>query len=61
MEPKVGQYHYVYRGNSYVIYRCERSTEKGCLISARTDEPVFRDREQARKRVYELNGWRSKK
>lgn len=61
MESKVGQYHYALRGRGYVIYKCVRVTETGGSISARTDEPVYFDREEARKRVYELNGWRYKK
>ena len=58
MRPKVGQYFYGYRGTAYRIYRCDMATEKGVSASVVAGEQSYSDREQARKRVYELNGWK---
>ncbi len=56
---KPGQYHYIRRGRFYEIYRCTEAGTDGCAGSVHVlDEPPFTDREQARRRVYELNGWK---
>lgn len=57
-KPQVGQYHYVLRGKLYVIYRYESISEHGSCSSP-TDES-FDNRDDARRRVYELNGWKLK-
>lgn len=60
MKPKVGQYFYAIRGNSFRIYRCTEASDDGYCSSPVIAEPCFPDRESARKRVYELNGWKYK-
>ena len=55
---KPGLYHYVPHGRGFLIYRCESVTEHGSS-SAPTDE-FFDNRDDARRRVYELNGWKLK-
>ena len=57
-KPQVGQYHYVLRGKLYIIYRYESVTAHGSSSSP-TDES-YDNREEARRRVYELNGWKLK-
>lgn len=61
MKPKVGMYHYVFRGCGFRIYRYNSVAEKTSSASPVINEPIFYDREEARKRVYELNGWRYNK
>lgn len=58
MTPKVGQYHYEPRGRGFRIYRYYAVTESSCAAYPVPDEPIYRNREEARKRVYELNGWK---
>lgn len=60
MTPKVGQYHYCLRGRYFRIYRYTHvaADGSGTAASLVMDEPSFIDREEARKRVYELNGWK---
>lgn len=57
MIPKTGQYYYTLRGRFFRIYRYDSVTGTGSIASPVQEEPLFSDREQARKRVYELNGW----
>lgn len=57
---KVGQYSYELHGRSFRIYRCDYSDGKIETSSPVQNEPFYRDREAARKRVYELNGWEYK-
>lgn len=58
MRLKKGQYHYSLRGNVYQIYRCEEEYGEGRTVSRPVaGEPAYLDREKARARVYELNGW----
>lgn len=52
--PKVGEYFYTPRRSSFSIYH--QDTESTASPTGET----FHDRETARKRVYELNGWRYK-
>lgn len=60
MKPKVGQYFYIPRGQCFRIYRYDSVTASGTTASPVPDEPSFYNREEARKRVYELNGWNYK-
>lgn len=54
---KAGEYHYCLRGRNFVIYRCDYSRNGHESSSPVRDEPVYYNKEEARKRVYELNGW----
>lgn len=60
MKAIVGQYFYERRGSAFQIYRydCVRGTFSSA--SPVNGEKAYFDREEARKRVYELNGWRYK-
>lgn len=55
--PKVGQYHYALRGRFFRIYRYTSVTDSGTTATPVMEEPLLSDREQARRRVYQLNGW----
>lgn len=57
---KKGEYSYSPHGRQFRIYICTQSDEHGSMSSPVRTEPFFNDREQARKRVYELNGWNYK-
>lgn len=61
MRPKVGQYYYAPYGRGFRIYRYDSVTENGSSASPVNSEPIYYNQEDARKRVYELNGWRLKK
>lgn len=56
MDIKTGQYFYAIRGTNYRIYRKESNTDASLVIG----EPVCFTQQEARKRVYELNGWKQK-
>lgn len=56
----VGEYYYSLHGRDFRIYRCDYSDGQTTMSSPVYEEPFFRDREEARKRVYELNGWEYK-
>lgn len=58
MKPKVGQYYYTISNNKYRIYRYTHADENGALASPVSGEPLYPNPEEARKRVYELNGWK---
>lgn len=60
MTLKKGQYHYSIKGRFYVIYRCVAATAHSSESEAVSGEPQFTDPQAARRRVYELNGWRWK-
>ena len=60
MKPKVGQCYYAPRGRAFRIYRYDYVDAKTASASPLPDEPYYYNREEARKRVYELNGWRYK-
>lgn len=60
MKPKVRTYFYKPYYNMYRIYMIVDVTENTTSASAADDEPLFTDPEKARKRVYELNGWKWK-
>ncbi len=57
-KPKTGQYYYTPCGSSFRIYRYDHVSGHGGSASPVSEEPVFYNREDARKRVYELNGWK---
>lgn len=61
MKPETGMCYYAPRGRGFRIYRYDSVTEHGSTASPLRDEPTYYDREEARKRVYELNGWRHTK
>lgn len=60
MEPKEGQYYYAPYMSGYKIYVWANVTEHGCSAKAVDGEPLYYEREEAKRRVYELNGWKMK-
>lgn len=58
MKLRTGMYHYMPRGSSFRIYRCDYA-DAHQFSSSPTDE-WFNTREEASRRVYELNGWKPK-
>ena len=60
MKPKVGQCYYAPRGRAFRIYCYDYVSDTVATASPLPDEPYYYNREEARKRVYELNGWRYK-
>lgn len=54
---KVGQYMYKPHGSQYRIYRCDFNNGVNSSYEEVMSEPFFTNPEEARKRVYELNGW----
>ena len=52
-----GQYYYEPYGRSFRIYRCVTNSASGFIARPVEGEPTYRDREEAKSRVYELNGW----
>lgn len=57
---KVGEYHYGLSGRHFRIYQCDYA-ENGITTSKPVDnEPLYNNREAARRRVYQLNGWNYK-
>ena len=61
MKPKVGQYYYTFHGKGYRIFQYIEVTDRGSSAAPVHEEPTYFNREAARKRVYELNGWRYEK
>lgn len=57
---KPGEYSYQPHGRHFRIYRCIRAEGRFTQSTPVNDEPLYRDREEARRRVYELNGWKYK-
>lgn len=57
MKPRVGLYHFIYRRDGIRIYRYDKVDQHGASASPVPGEITYFDPEQARKRVYELNGW----
>jgi len=53
--PKVGDYEYIIRRNMFWVMRIEVINEDGSGYSTRVAE--FSDREEARRMVWEHNGW----
>lgn len=58
IEHKVGQYFYAPRRNRFAIYQTV-SVSDNVIIDQPTDEE-YATREEAKRRVYELNGWNHK-
>ena len=58
MKLRKGIYHFVPRGNCFRIYLCTEATPTSTTSVPVLDEPAFCDRQAARRRVYELNGWK---
>ena len=54
---KVGEYFYQICGRSFRIYKCDHSDGRTETSDPVREKPPYYDRESARKRVYELNGW----
>ena len=50
---EVSPYFYAPRGRGFRIYRRESRSSAIPM----PDEPIYLNREQARRRVYQLNGW----
>ena len=59
-KPKVGEYSYRLDGRNFRIQICDYSQGGVTTFSPVRDEPLYNDREEARRRVYELNGWNYK-
>lgn len=57
---KIGEYHYELHGRHFRIYQCSFNDGVTTMSDPVRGEPFFMDREEARKRVYELNGWNYK-
>lgn len=55
---KTGEFFYERRGRQFRIYICDYSDNSASNASLVHSEPPLNDREEARKRVYELNGWK---
>lgn len=56
---RVGQYYYIIRGRFFRIYRYTQVSVSGGYAGSPVDiEPLYPSREQARQRVYQLNGWK---
>lgn len=59
-QPRVGQCYYTPYLRGFRIYRYDSVTASTSTASLVPGEPIYYDREEARKRVYELNGWKYK-
>ena len=57
---KKGEYSYKPFGRDFRIYVCTYADGRTSTSTPLRDEPLYRDSEAARKRVYELNGWNYK-
>lgn len=55
---KLGEYFYQIRGRGWRIYQTDFVSDRVTSASEVRGEPLYHDREEARKRVYELNGWK---
>ena len=60
MKPKTGQCYYAPLGRSFRIYRYDHVDGATASASPVPGEPLYFTREEARKRVCQLNGWRYK-
>lgn len=58
--PKVGEYSYRLHGRQFCICVCDYSQNGISTHKPVPSEPLYSDREEARRRVYELNGWNYK-
>lgn len=57
---KIGEYEYVPHGSGYRIYMCDFNNGRFEMSGPVRGEPIYFNKEDARKRVYELNGWNYK-
>lgn len=57
---KKGEYSYHPYGRHFRIYVCIYADGLTTTSDPVPGEPLYTDREEARKRVYELNGWKYK-
>ncbi len=57
MKPQIGQYYYAPRGRFFRIFRCDNVSAGGYTGVPVMSENLCDNPEQARKRVYQLNGW----
>lgn len=57
MKPSIGQYCYRLRGRFYRIYRYVEVNRHSSSAEPVISEPSFSDPQEARRRVYQLNGW----
>ena len=57
---KKGEYSYKPFGRDFRIYVCTYADGRTSMSTPLRNEPLYRDSEAARKRVYELNGWNYK-
>ncbi|MBD5267972.1 MAG: hypothetical protein HDS41_07365 [Bacteroides sp.] len=60
MKPKIGQYYYAPRGRFFRIFQCDHVSETGYTGTPVMTENLCNTAEQARRRVYQLNGWNYK-
>lgn len=57
---KKGEYSYQPHGRQFRIYVCTYADGRTTMSDPVRDEPFYNNREDARRRVYELNGWKYK-
>lgn len=55
---KAGQYYYIPVRRTFRIYRVGDNSGGTFIGNAVAGEPAYHDREEARRRVFELNGWK---
>lgn len=58
MKYKIGQYTYFRRGNVFRIFRCSSVSANGAAFDLVKEENDYAQAQDARRRIYELNGWR---
>lgn len=57
IKPKVGKCYYTPFGRGYRIYRYDYVGASTSTAVPVDGEPIYYNRDKARQRVYELNGW----
>ena len=57
MKPRPGQYFYTPRGRGFRIYRYDYVSPTATTAQPVPSEPMFFKREEAWRRVCQLNGW----
>lgn len=57
---KQGEYSYQPDGRHFRIYICTYVDGRSTTSDPVREEPLYTDREEARRRVYQLNGWNYK-
>lgn len=58
---RVGEYHYIPYGRYYRIYIYTEVSRSGTRALPVAEEPYYDNAADARRRVYELNGWSLKR